>query len=84
MNLIVHLTRVTAELPSPPFRFLYRQKEHVRLALVSYLYLNKMYRADPASFFGCKNVLHILETAIIDTNLRIRIEKHTAHILGLL
>lgn len=80
-------TRITdglAELPSPPFEFLYRQKEHVRLALISYLHLSKVLRADPSSFPGCDNVLRILETAIIDTNLRSRIEKHTAHILGLL
>jgi hypothetical protein len=73
-----------AELPHPPFDFLYRQKEHVRRALVSYLHLNKMYRADPDSFPGCKNVLHILEQAIIDTKLRSTVSDYTSKILSLL
>jgi hypothetical protein len=78
------VTQGMAELPHPPFDFLYKQKEHVRWALVSYLHLNKVYRADPDSFPGCKNVLQILEEAIIDTKLRSTVSAYTSKILSLL
>lgn len=32
-----------AELPQPPFNFLYQQKEHVRTALIAYLYVHKVF-----------------------------------------
>jgi hypothetical protein len=73
-----------AQLPSPPFQFLYSQKEYVRVALVAYLYLHKVFEADRKAFAGCDSVLHILEEAIIDTGLRSTVEKSTSYILGLL
>ena len=73
-----------AELPHPPFDFLYKQKEHVRIALVAYLYLHGVFQADRAAFVGCDNVLQILERAIIDTKLRSAVEEQTSQILGLL
>ena len=59
-----------SNLPSPPFESLYRQKEHVRIALVAYLYLHSVFQADRAGFVGCDNVSQILERAIIDIGLR--------------
>lgn len=73
-----------AELPPPEFEFLYVQKEYVRVALASYLYLYKMFRIDPQSFPDCKNVLQILEKAIIDIDSRRMIQSHVAHILDLM
>lgn len=72
-----------AELPSPPFQFLYSQKENVRLALIAYLYLDKARRLNSADF-KCESVLQLLERAIIDVKVRGLIEAHTAEILGLL
>jgi hypothetical protein len=71
-------------LPHPPFDFLYRQKEHVRIALVAYLYLNRVFCADRAAFTSCDNVLQILERAVINLGLRSQLEKHVTYILGLL
>jgi hypothetical protein len=73
-----------AELPHPPFDFLYKQKENVRRALIAYLNLSKAQRGDPTIFPGCNNVLETLERAIIDTKLRSAVEVQTSQILGLL
>jgi Apea-like HEPN len=73
-----------AQLPPPPFEFLYRQKEHVRLALIAYLNLNKLKLAGPALFPACKNVLEILEQVVIDVTLRSAVEDHTSEILRFL
>ena len=78
------ITNGIAELPHPPFAFLYGQKENVRRALVAYLYLNKIRRADSSLFPGCASVLQILEGGIIDTTLRSIVDKHTTQILNLL
>jgi len=89
-SFFLHISKETkvsqgiAELPQPPFDFLYKQKEHVRHALVSYLHLNSVFRADATRFHGFKNVLQILEQAIIDTKLRSTVEDHTSKILSLL
>jgi len=85
-----HLSRETkasqgmAELPHPPFDFLYKQKENVRRALIACLNLSKAQRGDPTIFPGCNNALELLERAIIDTGLRSTVERNTSYILGLL
>jgi len=73
-----------AELPKPPFDFLYKQKEHVRAALAAYLYLHRAFTEDRQAFAACGNVLEVLERAIIDTELRGIVTKQTSYILGLL
>ncbi len=73
-----------ARLPSPPFEFLYRQKEYIRHALAAYLYLNKIFRSHRDDFAGCKNVLHILENSIIGLDLRTKVRKHAEAILDLM
>jgi len=73
-----------AQLPSPPFPFLYAQKELIRHALVAYLYLSKVRRLRQADFVGCKNVIDILEKSIIDVGLRARVSQHAEAIFNLL
>jgi hypothetical protein len=70
-----------AQLPQPPFDFLYKLKEYVRVALVAYLYLHNILETDRSAFPGCDSVLQLLERAIIDTGLRSTVEKHTSFIL---
>ena len=41
-----------AKLPSPPFHFLYGQKERIRFALVAYIHLNKIRKAAPPNSRG--------------------------------
>ena len=72
-----------ARLPSPPFEFLNRQKEHIRYALIAYLYLSKIHKSNKEEFEGCKNVMQILEQSIIDLRLRNRVRLHVEHILSL-
>jgi hypothetical protein len=72
-----------AKLPSPPFEFLYRQKEYLRYALIAYLYLSKIHRSDKQEFKSRKNVMEILELSIIDLDLRAKVREHVEHILCL-
>jgi len=73
-----------AHLPTPPFAFLYKQKENIRHALAAYLILNKIYRSKPADFKECQNVLDLREQSIIDLDLRAKVQQHTAMILDLM
>jgi hypothetical protein len=72
-----------ATLPTPPFQSLYKHKECIRQAMIAYLYLNKVHRADNEEFAGCKNVMDILETSIIDLRLRAKVQGRVEHILSL-
>lgn len=71
-----------AELPLPPFEDLYGQKESVRRTLIAYLYLNKIHRSTE-EFDGFDTVMDLLEAAIIDVDLRIKVRHHVDHILAL-
>lgn len=73
-----------ASLPSPPFQFLYKQKEHIRHALAAYLYLSKIRKSDMEEFKGFRNVLESLEKSIIDLDLRAKVRKHAKKILDLM
>jgi hypothetical protein len=73
-----------AKLPSPPFHFLYRQKELIRFALVAYLHLNKVRKAGAAEFKGFASVLDILEQAVIDLEARAAVRACTERILRLM
>src|SRR6266404_596843 len=57
-------------LPTPDFNLLYKQKEYVRLALVSYFHLAKLIQEKPIEFKNCKTVISALEQAVIDVELR--------------
>jgi len=73
-----------AILPSPPFLFLYRQKEYIRHFLAAYLYLNNILKSGPTEFKGLRDVLEILEKSIIDADLRAKVRQYAEAILGLM
>lgn len=57
-------------LPTPDFNLLYKQKEYVRLAYVSYLHLAKLIKQNPGEYKDNKTVITALEQSIIDIELR--------------
>jgi len=71
-----------SEMPSPDFRFLYKQKEYIRFLLVAYLNLNKL-RTEQEIFTEAKNIIELLDNSIIDYELRKQIQSHTKKILRL-
>jgi hypothetical protein len=72
----------SAKLPMPDFQFLQRQKEHVRQALAAYLYVNKLRSSGANELKG--SVLEILESSIINLDVRATIRKHAETILNLM
>ncbi len=73
-----------SNLPVPDFTLLYKQKEYVRLALVSYLHLAKLIRERPMEYSGQKTVISALEQSVIDIELRKKLIAETQKILFLL
>lgn len=73
-----------AKLPSPPFHFLYCQKERIRIARVAYIHLNKIRKGGAAEFTGCASVLDILEHAVIDLETRAAVRAYTELVLRLM
>ena len=78
----VTVTDGLAQLPAPPFETLYMQKQGVREALVTYLFLNKVRRTAP-EFANFGTVIEILEEAIINLNVRANMQRHVESILSL-
>ena len=72
------------DLPSPDFNELYKQKEYLRLALVGYLHLAQLIKSKPTDFGNTKNVMRILEQAIIDIALRQKLTAETERIFSLM
>jgi hypothetical protein len=56
--------------PLPDFRLLLTHKYYLRWALVAYLHLAQIMRAQPTRFGQIKNVMGTLEQAIINVSLR--------------
>jgi hypothetical protein len=77
-------SKLFAELPLPSFRALYQQKEYIRYALATYLYLNKVRKSGGTDFGGLGSVLEILEASIIDIKLRAEVAKHADKVLSLM
>jgi hypothetical protein len=73
-----------ARLPSPPFSFLYEQKERIRFALAAYIHLNKIRKMGAPEFIGCDSVLEILERAVIDLPIRAAVNTRTEQLLKLI
>jgi len=73
-----------AKLPVPDFEFLRRQKEYVRYALATYLYVNKIRNSDANQFKDAGSVLEILESSVINLDQRATVRKHAETILDLM
>lgn len=69
-------------IPTPDFELLYKHKEYVRLALISYLNLAKIVRA--GGIEGVSTVMDALEKAIIDTKLRDKLTAETQKLFALM
>ena len=69
----------------PDFEKLYRTKEQIRFIFVAYLYLHKIMNSESGEFFNSyKNVQQILEEAILNTKLRVKITEAIKPIIELL
>jgi hypothetical protein len=80
----IEIQRGFAKLPSPPFEFLYKQKEYIRHALVAYLYVSKIFRSDRNVFENSENMLDILEKSVIDLDLRAKVKQLASEIFSLM
>ena len=69
-------------IPIPDFDLLYKHKEYVRLALVTYLNLAKIVRS--GGIDGAKSVMEVLERAIMDVQLREKIIMETKKLFTLM
>ncbi len=69
-------------IPTPDFEMLYKHKEYVRLALVSYLNLDKIVRVGDID--GVTTVMDALEQAIIDVKLRDKLTAETQKLFALM
>ncbi len=72
------------DFPLPDFNFLYKQKEYVRLALVAYLHLANLISQKPAEYGDNKTVMAVLETAVIDIELRNKIIEEISKLFSLM
>ena len=71
--------------PLPDFDKLYKTKEQIRFIFIAYLYLHKIKVSQlETSFSDHENVQDILEKAIVDTELRLRIIETIRPVLKLL
>jgi len=73
-----------AQLPSPPFAFLYQRKEEIRHALAVYLHLNRLRRNGARGFEGYPSVLDILEKSVVDLDIRARVHSGAEEIMRLM
>ena len=80
----IKVTNGMAQLPSPPFVFLYQRKEEIRHALAVYLYLNRLRRSGAPGFEGYPSVLDILEKSIVDLDMRARVHSGAEEIMRLM
>lgn len=69
-------------IPIPDFKLLYKHKEYVRLALISYLNLAKIVRV--GGIEEVTTVMDALEQAIIDTKLREKLTAETQKLFALM
>jgi hypothetical protein len=72
-----------ARLPSPPFGFLYREKELIRFALTAYIYLNKLRKEGIPEFSAYHSVLELLEAAILDLKVRAAVNSQVERLFKL-
>jgi hypothetical protein len=71
-------------LPLPDFNLLYTHKQYVRWALIAYLHLAHITKIQPELFQGFKNVIDILEQAIIDVRIRQKVLLEVERVLSLI
>ncbi len=71
-------------LPSPDFNLLYKQKEHVRLALISYLHLARLLNEKPLEYEGNTTVINALEEAVINVALRDKLTSEVRNLFSMM
>jgi hypothetical protein len=80
----IEVSHGLAKLPSPPFEFLYLRKEEIRRALAVYIYLNKLRKSAEEGFGHRRSVVDILETSIVDLDMRARVKSKAEQIMELM